>query len=549
MDFFKNHRNILLVACIVLIALVLRFYQLGNNPISLNWDEAAWGYNAYALGIDGRDEFGRFLPYDYIESFGDFKPPLYAYVSILPVKVFGLTEFATRFASAFFGVLTVFVTYFLVRMIFYTSKYREQYALVTAMLLAISPWHIMLSRAAFEANLVTFFLVLGVWLFLKGIRGNGWYIVLSVLPFAASFYTFNTARIVTPLIVLLVCLSFMKILFHKKRKEIVIAGLLGVLLVGPLVPFLLSDQAALRFREVNIFSDISVIERTNQQIANDDNALWSRILHHRYLAFSVEYLKHYLDHFNPDFLFIRGDVNPKFSTQDVGQLYLFEIPFFIAGIILLFRKREGYWWIIPLWLILGIIPAATARETPHALRIESTLPTFQIFSAIGLVWFFILLEKQHRRIRQASLSILAVIIVLNVLYYLHGYYTHYPREYASEWQYGYKEAVAYMNKNSGLFEEIQFTEALGRPYIFYLFHTKTDPMVFREQAVVKRDDFGFVRVESLGSLTFHKHVKPDLGSETKTLYITVPGEVPDGADVLEQFLLPDGRVQLVAYTI
>ena len=75
-----------LLLIIVALAVILRFWNLGNNPPSLTWDEAAWGYNAYSLGIDGRDEFGRFLPLDYLESFGDFKPALYAYLDIIPVK-------------------------------------------------------------------------------------------------------------------------------------------------------------------------------------------------------------------------------------------------------------------------------------------------------------------------------------------------------------------------------------------------------------------------------------------------------------------------------
>ena len=66
---------------IIFIAGVLRFWQLGSIPVSLTWDEVAWVYNAYSLGIDGRDEFGIFLPSFYLESFGDFKPPLYAYLS------------------------------------------------------------------------------------------------------------------------------------------------------------------------------------------------------------------------------------------------------------------------------------------------------------------------------------------------------------------------------------------------------------------------------------------------------------------------------------
>src|SRR5882672_592938 len=101
-----------LLVFILLVAAILRFYQLGSMPPSLTWDEAAWGYNAYSLGIDGKDEFGRVLPYTYLESFGDYKPPVYAYLDILPVKVFGLNEFATRFPSAFFGTLTVLLTYF-----------------------------------------------------------------------------------------------------------------------------------------------------------------------------------------------------------------------------------------------------------------------------------------------------------------------------------------------------------------------------------------------------------------------------------------------------
>ena len=114
-------RNLLFVILIIVIASFLRFFAISTNPPSLTWDEASWGYNAYSIGIDGRDEFGRFLPLTYLESFGDFKPPVYAYLSVLPVKIFGLNEFSTRFASAFFGVLTILLTYFLTKKIFNTN--------------------------------------------------------------------------------------------------------------------------------------------------------------------------------------------------------------------------------------------------------------------------------------------------------------------------------------------------------------------------------------------------------------------------------------------
>src|SRR3989344_7563466 len=127
---------------IIFLAFLLRFLFLGPNPPSLTWDETAWGYSAYSIGIDGKDEFGKFLPLTYIESFGDFKPPMYMYLSVLSIKFFGLNEFSVRFASAFFGVLSVLITYYLVHEIF--SKKHINLALLSAFVLAISPWHIML---------------------------------------------------------------------------------------------------------------------------------------------------------------------------------------------------------------------------------------------------------------------------------------------------------------------------------------------------------------------------------------------------------------------
>ena len=74
---------------IVLLAIFLRFYQLGKNPPHLNWDEAALGYNAYSLLSTGRDEYGKSFPLSF-RSFDDYKPPLYVYLTIPSVAVFGL---------------------------------------------------------------------------------------------------------------------------------------------------------------------------------------------------------------------------------------------------------------------------------------------------------------------------------------------------------------------------------------------------------------------------------------------------------------------------
>lgn len=540
----------IILAIIVISAVFLRFYQLGNNPPSLTWDEAAWGYNAYSLGIDARDEFGRLLPLNYLESFGDFKPPVYAYLDIIPVKIFGLNEFAVRFPSAFFGALTVLITYFLTKIIFWNSKSKESYALFASLFLAISPWHIMLSRAAFEANVATFFIAGGVWLFLKGVQEKKCNIVYSIIFFVLSMYTFNTARIVAPLLVLFLGLTFRKKLIENK-KQTILAILAGIILIMPIFGFLFSPQASLRFKEVNIFTDVEVVKTSNQEIINDSSA-WSRIIHNRRVGYTLSYFKHYFDNLNPSFLFIKGDGNPKFSTQDVGEMYLWDLAFFAGGILFLIRRKEGNWWIIPTWLIIGIIPAATARETPHALRIETTLPTFQIITAIGVSVLLQKILNIQNQISKIKLKYLMVaicfsLLVLNVLYYLHGYYTHYAREYSGEWQYGYKESIRYVENVQDNYKKIYITSDLGRPYVYYLFYLKTDPRVFRKEAIVKRDSFGFVSVDGFGKYSFlNKGVKIDRKNE-KTLFLKTPNNVPDKANKLKTFYLLNGNSSLVAY--
>lgn len=528
-----------LLVFIVFIAFALRFINIGALPPSLTWDEAAWGYNAYSLGIDGKDEFGRFLPLDYLESFGDFKPPVYAYLDILPVKLFGLTEFAVRFPSALFGVLTVFLTYFLTKRIFYNSNLKEQYALVATLIMAVSPWHIMLSRAAFEANVASFFIVLGIFLFIKSFQDKSNLIILSVVSFVISLYTFNTARIFSPLIFLVLLIIFRKDLLNLKKK-LVVAFVVGVIMIIPSLGFLFSDQAKLRFKEVNIFSDVGIIELVNQEIQNDKEAFWSKIIHNRRFAYTVEYLRHYFDNLSPNFLFIKGDGNPKFSTQDVGQLYLWDLVFLVGGTLLLIKKKEGLWILLPMWLLLGIAPAATARETPHALRIETVLPTFQIIVAYGFV--NLVKKTMHRRLLFAALA-------LNVFYFLHGYYAHYPKEFSREWQYGYKDSISYVSSVEKDFDQINVTDELGRPYIYYLFYKKVSPEEFRETAIIKKDVFGFVNVEGFGKYRFGRDLNEISKTREDNLYVDLYNKVPSNAIKHKTIELLNGSPYLTIYSL
>src|SRR3990167_1928038 len=142
---------------ILILAFILRFYKLGQIPLSLDWDENSNAYNAYSILKTGRDEYGNFLPLTN-RSFDDYKPPLYMYLEVPVIALIGLTPLAARLPSAVFGFLTVPVIYFLTKKLFEKSNVSAQWsvvksesiALLTMLMLAISPWHLQFSRVGFE---------------------------------------------------------------------------------------------------------------------------------------------------------------------------------------------------------------------------------------------------------------------------------------------------------------------------------------------------------------------------------------------------------------
>ncbi|MBI3984692.1 MAG: glycosyltransferase family 39 protein, partial [Candidatus Levybacteria bacterium] len=209
---------LILISVIIVIAAVLRIYQLGNVPPSPDWDEVALGYDAYSIMQTGKDEFGKFLPV-VLRSFDDYKPALYAYLIIPAISLFDLSVFAVRFPSAVFGVISVIAVFFLTREIFEKHKYRDYISLVSAFLMAISPWSLQFSRVGFESNVAGSFNILTVLFFVKAIK-KPWLFILSAVFAGLSIYIYQSEKVFTPLLVITLLLIFRKEIFALSKKYI-----------------------------------------------------------------------------------------------------------------------------------------------------------------------------------------------------------------------------------------------------------------------------------------------------------------------------------------
>ncbi|MCG2691566.1 glycosyltransferase family 39 protein, partial [Microgenomates group bacterium] len=329
---------------IFLLAVALRFYQLGQVPSGFVNDEAAFGYNAYSLLKTGKDEFGKAWP-TIFRSFGEGKLPVYVYLTMPSVLIFGLNEFAVRFPSALFGSLSVLLIYFLVKKF---SK-DKLWPLLTALVLATMPWHIHFSRAAFEANVSLFLITLASLLFFQK------RFISSIITFTLAIFTYSAALIFIPLWAIY--------LFFRDKQKIIL------LLFLPLLLLLFLQTGYSRFSGISIFNTQSgVMQRLEEKYRETRNQpLWlTRALHNKPMEFTWDIAKRYISHFDSDFLFFQGDPNrPRYRVPNTGQVLWICWPFLFLGLYFLAKKKH---WLILVWLLLAPLPAAITFETPSAIR-------------------------------------------------------------------------------------------------------------------------------------------------------------------------------------
>jgi len=145
----------------------------------------------------------------------------------------GNSEFALRFFSLFFGLLTVPLLYALGRRLLGTTA-----GLVAALLLAVSPYHVWYSQEGKMYALVAFLAVLSLYLFARALEENHWawwlsYLAVTGLALYVHFFT--------PLLVLVALAWFLLSGRWRRltlgRLALALAGL--VLVALPIVRWLL----------------------------------------------------------------------------------------------------------------------------------------------------------------------------------------------------------------------------------------------------------------------------------------------------------------------
>lgn len=517
--FFKNYYLLIIILCL---AAFLRFFQIVNVPPSTQWDETAIGYNAYSILKTGRDEYGKFLPLVF-KSFGDYKPGLYIYLTVPSVAIFGLNELAVRFPSALAGIASVFLIYQVSWLLFK----KKSLSLFISFSLAMSPWAMHFSRGGWEANLVLFLTLLGLFYFLKAEKKPK-YLYPSAISFGLSFLAYQGSKVFIPLLLLGMLTFFLKKVKVMPIKTIIISLFLLFVIASPAFLAVLSGGGG-RIKTMSLFSYTRPANEVSAILNIDKgNMVYFDLFHTEGLSFSTRLAERYFNHFSPRFLFFEGDWSSlRHGPPYSGVLYLFDFFLLVLGAYFLIRLNTNESKFIWFWLLVAPIPAALTRDSIQGVRSLNMVLPLMILVGCGFYQIFLWLQKNKKISTYFITLVLAVFYLFSVAYYFDQYFYHYPLQSSKDWQYGYKQVIQKVYPLRNNYQKIIFTSEYGQPYIYWLFYGQYLPVDYQAKAKLTENLFGDVgKVEKLDNVEFRSISFDGDKNLSKSLLIGTELEIP-----------------------
>ena len=538
---------------ILFIAFISRVICLDKYPLGFTPDEASFGYDALSLIETGSDQWGEKFPL-VLKSFGDYKPPLYAYLLTPFVYLFGLSKQVIRMPNALLGTAAVFVVYLLAgelgRLAKFYERRKKELQLIAAFLLAISPWHIMMSRGGFEANITTFLMPLGIYLFLKGLK-NYKLLIISTIIFGLNLFSYHSAKIVVPMVLASLIVIYYKEIVLVKRKYKLIS-------LATFLFFMLMSFYTFTFGAGTRMADISVYKGSLEEAAIDRidaingglNPYIARLSYNKYTKFSDKLISNYVQYLSPQYLFTSG---PKETTYGMipgrGVLYLIEI-ILIGGVIMSFfganKEKLKVLVFLVFWILIAPLPAAMALGPGYAgNRSVIMLPAIQLLLAFGAVELMDIARiKLNPLLYRVVLGFVLVVFMFSYIFFVRDYFYSSQNRMARGMLYGNLEISEWLIEKSNEYEEVIVSRGLSEPHIYLAFAGEWDIRDFQMATTTWNfEDLGLSWVDQmplykLGKFTFDG-IHWDKHKMGEALLVGQPSDFPEDVITLMVIDFPD----------
>jgi hypothetical protein len=486
----KKILSILPIVLIIGLSFFFRINWLDKAPASVTFDEAALGYNAYSLLETGEDEHGYFLPIS-LASFNDYKPALYAYLSIPFIKLVGLNQFSTRAVSAIAGTLTLFFT-FLIGYYFFSRSLKM--GILTLLVAALQPWGLHFSRTAFESNLAACFFTGGIAMtFADKSRLTK---ILAIIFFALSLYSYHSPRMAVPifLIVLILLTNYKDFIlkpyeFFKSviTKKLVISALPFLALILLTLPIWLNVTDGLiltRLRQEGALQRLSPF--APRELVNEN--IWTTLPANPIYYLSGQLVGHFFAYFSPINLGSRVFHWVRNSPQNIPSFSMIgwtESLIFIVGLIFMLTKiSEKKYQVLLFWIIAGITPAIVTWQWFHPLRTLNIFPAITIIIVIGIIKIYELLSK---KIKIILIPIVAILVLMQTSFLFNNEINYATAVNTGEYQPGgYKEGLPLLMQLQNNYDKVIIETPHAQAYIFFLFYQSFPPSEIQKYQNIRK---------------------------------------------------------------
>ncbi|AIZ63257.1 hypothetical protein PK28_05335 [Hymenobacter sp. DG25B] len=483
----------------------IRVIQFPDIPAGLNQDEAGSAYEAYSLAETGQDKWGNTLP-AYFPSWGSGQNVLLAYLTVPVVKVFGLSIATARVVQLLFGILTLPLFFYCLRPLGRFPAYAG------LLLLAVVPWHFMLSRWGLESNLLPFFMLLGCTVLSRAlILGRRRWIVPALLPFALALYAYGTTVIVLPLFFALVLLLFFPRIRRNAWSWLWALGLFGIVaspfFIYFLENYLLGHNVA--WAEDLFFSTPLFPGNRLGQVAgiNRKYILWTNF---QFLRSGFN--DHTVYNLLPGFPLLLTFTWPV----GVGAL-------FIAAVQTVRKKGT----LTSADIVVRVLGAWAISALPFLFLFELNVNRFNHFflPCIALsIWLIslVLMRVRSSWVRAAISSLVVIWIVVESSLAIRYYFSDYNRSAIREnFNAGLQEAFAAVARLP--VSQVRITQDMHQPYVYTLFYLQYPPAAFQKEVKMTIEN-GEYNVHQFGKYRFSDDYL-DLNREYG--YLSRKNEFPD----------------------
>lgn len=477
-------KKFILLFALLLIGTFLRFWRLGSLPVIMHRDEAAIGYNAFALAETGRDERGQPWPVNF-KSFGDYKLPGMVYTVMATIKFFGLTATAVRLPTATASVLSLLAMYWLSR----EMGWSKRTSLIAMGFLTLSFFHIAQARNAYEPMVGLLFSLSGFASWLAGPRNWRWYLISLLLYLVGSLF-YNLPFLLMPILYVISWvianppISSRK-LFTMATKIWPIVGLVTLVVVLSL----LFQSSNLGKSNITIFKSDEIIKISENSIhatlVGGVPSRISRLINGTGFISTVQFFKGYFEVFNPVYIFFTGDANLWHNLRSIGlgnHNPVLIIPFLMGIYVLIKNGAKKQVKLLAMYLGLSPIISALTINSPVTNRLMDFNTAVVLVAAVGTSEIIVKYWRSNQIFNR--LLIISIVTLYCGFFFLFGlrYYFSYNQLMPREWNPGLNEMISLVRENQSKYDWIYITPDLDLGYIHLAFHLPFDPADFQQSA-------------------------------------------------------------------